>query len=162
MRLERVFVDLGIPVPPIVVHDGGSDTPGDTGMVRVARAPNLTDARNYAALVDQRALAFHGAYLDGQRAARGSEFGTLPAERDWSVLSEQFRDDNRSSADHIDYKLARTGFVSGRRDRRGRPDGNRHRDAGGARARALDGAAQPCGLAIMGPYATMHCCCIRT
>ena len=115
LRLERVFVDLGIPVPPIVVHDGGSDMPGDTGMVRVAHTPNLTDARNYAALVDQRALAFHTAYLDGQRAARGSEFGTLPAERDWSVLSEQFRDDNRSSADHIDYKLARTGFVSGKR-----------------------------------------------
>jgi len=111
-RLERVMVDLDIPVPPIVVHGDGPDAPGDTGMIRVVRPADLADAHRQSALLDRRALAFHSAYLDGQRKASGEEFGGLPAEREWERLSESHRDDNRNSADHIDYKLARMGFVA--------------------------------------------------
>lgn len=112
LRLERVLVDLAVPVPPIVVHGDGPDAPGDTGMVRVVKAPNLAETRDHAALLDRRAIAFHDAYLDGQRAARGSAFGGLPAERGWQQLAESFREDNRNAADHIDYKLARAGFIA--------------------------------------------------
>jgi len=114
LRLERVFVDLELPVPPIVVHGSGPDSAGDIGMVRVAKRPSLAEARAMAARIDARAMAFHAAYLDGQRKARGADFGSKPAECPWSVLPERFRDDNRNAADHIDYKLAKAGLISTR------------------------------------------------
>lgn len=110
-RIERVMVDLEIPVPPIVVN-GEGDAPGDTGMIRIARPPDLAGAHRQAALLDQRAMGFHAAYLDGQKLASGDRFGRLPAERPWDQLPEENRDDNRHSADHIDYKLARIGCVA--------------------------------------------------
>jgi hypothetical protein len=37
----------------------------------------------------------------------------LPAECEWQQLAPSFQDDNRHSADHIDYKLARIGYAAG-------------------------------------------------
>ena len=95
------------PVPPIIVY-GSDDRPlGATGMIRVATADNLAQARESAQLMDQRAKAVHQHFLDAQRQARGADFGTAPAEVDWAHLPESFQDDNRNVADQMDYKLAR-------------------------------------------------------
>jgi hypothetical protein len=106
-RLERVMVDLDLPIPPLVVHGDGPEAPGDTGMVRVARPAELAEAHRQSLVLDRRAIALHAAYVAGQRATRGATFGTMPAERDWKELAESLRDDNRNGADHINYKLAR-------------------------------------------------------
>ncbi len=111
LRLERVLIDLKVAVPPIVVHGRGREDAGETGMIRVAREHDLARARRHARRIDKRAMAFHEAYLAGQRQAAGEAFGQLPAERDWRTLPEGARDDNRFAADHIDYKLARVGLT---------------------------------------------------
>jgi hypothetical protein len=105
------MIDHHIPVPPIVVHGDGTAL-GTSGMIRIARPTDLAVAHQQSALLDRRARAFHAAYLEGQCAARGERFGELPAERDWERLPEENREDNRNSADHIDYKLARVGYVA--------------------------------------------------
>jgi hypothetical protein len=110
-RIERALVDLDVPVPPIVVHGDGPDNPGDTGMIRLVRQTDLADAREKSALLDLRAPWFHVAYLEGQQKSN-AEFGKLPAEREWGQLPEAARDDNRNAADHVDYKLARRGYLA--------------------------------------------------
>ncbi len=113
LRWEEVLLLLRQPVPPIVVY-GSEDRPlGTTGMIRVATAHNLAEAREAAHLMDQRARAVHQSFLDAQRLARGDQFGTAPAEAEWLHLPEVFQDDNRSVADQMDYKLARVFMLSG-------------------------------------------------
>lgn len=115
---ERVLMDLGLPVPPIVVY-GERGAPGETGMIRFAERIDLADAADAARLMDQRARIIHERYLEGQRRTQGEGFGTLPAEVEWPLLGEGYQDDNRHVADHIDYKLALAGFVAGARVRDG-------------------------------------------
>ena len=106
LRVEEVLLALSQPVPPIVCYSSTDRALGTTGMIRIAVAPDLADARDLARLMDRRAEAVHGLFLAAQRAARGDSFGTAPAETDWSRLPEPFRDDNRNVADQMDYKLA--------------------------------------------------------
>ncbi|MEO8756261.1 MAG: RyR domain-containing protein [Devosia sp.] len=106
LRWEEVLLALRQPVPPIVVY-GAEDRPlGTTGMIRVATADDLAEARAAAHLMDQHARAVHQQFMAAQRAARGDRFGTAPAEVDWSRLPESFQDDNRNVADQMGYKLA--------------------------------------------------------
>jgi hypothetical protein len=101
-----VLLALHQPVPPIIAY-GASDRPlGLTGMIRIAAAPDLAEARALARLMDARAVAVHAEFLRAQREARGDKFGTAPAEADWAHLPEPFRDDNRNVADQMDFKLA--------------------------------------------------------
>ncbi|MEP7239444.1 MAG: RyR domain-containing protein [Devosia sp.] len=108
LRAEELLLALGLPVPPIVAY-GSSDRPlGSTGMIRVAEAPDLSEARDLAHLMDARARAVHELFMSAQRAERKGAFGTAPAEVEWARLPEPFRDDNRAVADHMDLKLAET------------------------------------------------------
>ena len=106
LEWESVLLALHQPVPPIIAY-GASDRPlGATGMIRVAVAPDLAEARALARLMDARAVAVHAEFLRAQREARGDKFGSAPAEADWAHLPEPFRDDNRNVADQMDFKLA--------------------------------------------------------
>jgi len=106
LEWETVLLALHQPIPPIVAH-GATDRPlGLTGMIRIAVAPDLAEARDLARLMDARAVAVHAEFLRAQRDARGDKFGTAPAEAEWANLPEPFRDDNRNVADQMDYKLA--------------------------------------------------------
>ena len=106
LEWEDVLLALHQPIPPIVAY-GATDRPfGTTGMIRVAVAPDLAEARDLARLMDARAVAVHAEFLRAQREARGDRFGAAPAEAEWAHLPEPFRDDNRNVADQMDYKLA--------------------------------------------------------
>lgn len=106
LEWEDVLLALHQPVPPIIAY-GSTDRPlGTTGMIRVAVAPDLAEARDLARLMDARAVAVHAEFLRAQREARGNKFGTAPAEAEWAHLPEPFRDDNRNVADQMDFKLA--------------------------------------------------------
>ncbi|MBI4923250.1 MAG: hypothetical protein HY834_16025 [Devosia nanyangense] len=105
-RWEEVLLALGQPVPPIVAYAAEDRPLGSTGMIRVATAHDLAEAREAARLMDQRARAVHQLFLDAQRLARGDKFGSAPAEVDWERLPESFQNDNRNVADQMDFKLA--------------------------------------------------------
>lgn len=106
LQWEDVLLALHLAVPPIVAY-GATDRPlGSTGMIRVAVAPDLAEARDLARLMDARAVAVHSEFMRAQRDARGDKFGSAPAEAEWAHLPEPFRDDNRNVADQMDYKLA--------------------------------------------------------
>jgi len=62
--------------------------------------------------MDRRAEAVHDLFLAAQKVARGDAFGSAPAEADWALLPEPFRDDNRNVADQMDYKLASAFMLS--------------------------------------------------
>ena len=106
LRWEEVLLALRCPIPPIVAYAGQDAPLGVTGMIRVATAQDLAQARDAAHLMDRRARAVHQQYLDGVRAERGDKFGTAPAEVEWERLPESFQDDNRNVADQMDYALA--------------------------------------------------------
>lgn len=106
LKWEEVLLALRQPIPPIIAY-AASDRPiGLTGMIRIAVAPDLAEARDLAQLMDARAIAVHNEFLRAQRLARGDKFGTAPAEAEWTELPSPFRDDNRNVADQMDYKLA--------------------------------------------------------
>ena len=105
-RWEDVLVGLRRPVPPIIAYSSAASPIGRTGMIRMAVAPDLAEARDLAELMDARARAVHAAFLNAQRAARGGAFGAAPAEVEWTSLPEAFRDDNRAVADQMEFKLA--------------------------------------------------------
>jgi hypothetical protein len=105
-RWEEVLLALHQPVPPIVAYAGNDHPLGITGMIRVASAQDLAQAREAAHLMDRRARAVHQQYLDGVKTARGEAFGSAPAEVEWERLPESFQDDNRNVADQMDYALA--------------------------------------------------------
>jgi hypothetical protein len=106
LRWEEVLLALRQPIPPIVAYAGEDHPLGVTGMIRVAAAQDLAQAREAAHLMDRRARAVHEQYLEGVRAARGEQFGDAPAEVEWERLPESFQDDNRNVADQMDYALA--------------------------------------------------------
>lgn len=106
LRWEEALLALHQPVPPIVAYAGQDHPLGVTGMIRVASAQDLAQAREAAHLMDRRARAVHQQYIDGARTARGDAFGSAPAEVDWEQLPESFQDDNRNVADQMDYALA--------------------------------------------------------
>ena len=106
LRWEEVLLALHQPIPPIVAYAGQDHPLGVTGMIRVATANDLAQARDAAQLMDRRARAVHQQYLDGVRTARGEAFGSAPAEVEWERLPESFQDDNRNVADQMDYALA--------------------------------------------------------
>lgn len=106
LRWEEVLLALHRPIPPIVAYAGHDHPLGVTGMIRVASAQDLGQAREAAHLMDRRARAVHQQYLDGVRTARGESFGSAPAEVAWERLPESFQDDNRNVADQMDYALA--------------------------------------------------------
>jgi hypothetical protein len=106
LEWEEVLLALHQSVPPIVAY-GATDRPlGVSGMIRVALAPDLAEARDLARLMDARAVAVHAEFMRAQREARGDKFGSAPAEAEWAHLPEPFRDDNRNVADQMDFKLA--------------------------------------------------------
>jgi hypothetical protein len=107
LRWEAELVASRLPVPPIVAYAREARALGTTGMIRIADAPNLAEAREIAAVMDHRAMAAHQQFLDTQKAARGDKFGSEIAEVPWERLPELYRDDNRNVADQVDYKLAR-------------------------------------------------------
>jgi hypothetical protein len=106
LRWEEALLALHRPIPPIVAYAGHDHPLGTTGMIRVASAQDLAQAREAAHLMDRRARAVHLQYLDGVKTARGESFGVAPAEVDWEQLPETFQDDNRNVADQMDYALA--------------------------------------------------------
>ena len=106
LRWEEVLLALHRPIPPIVAYAGHDHPLGTTGMIRVASAQDLAQARESAHLMDRRARAVHQQYLDGVKTARGDAFGSAPAEVEWERLPETFQDDNRNVADQMDYALA--------------------------------------------------------
>ena len=106
LKWEEVLLALRQPVPPIIAYAATDRPIGTTGMIRIAVAPDLADARDLAQLMDARAIAVHNEFLRAQRLARGDKFGTAPAEAGWAELPSPFRDDNRNVADQMDYKLA--------------------------------------------------------
>jgi hypothetical protein len=111
-RLWETALDaLGLPVPPLVTYGTGR-APGSSGMIRPCPALDLGVAQTVATRLDRRARAAHGAWSAAQRGRRGSDFGTLPSEHDWSALPERLQDDNRAFADHVDHLLAGLGFVA--------------------------------------------------
>jgi hypothetical protein len=112
LRWETMLLALRQPVPPIVCYAQGDGQIGASGMIRVAAADDLAEAREAATLMDARARAVHQQYLDAQRIARGEAFGTAPAEVAWDRLAENYQDDNRSVADHMEFKLASALIVS--------------------------------------------------
>lgn len=106
LRWEEALLALHQPIPPIVAYAGHDHPLGVTGMIRVASAQDLAQAREAAHLMDGRARAVHQQYLDGVRTARGEAFGSAPAEVEWERLPETFQDDNRNVADQMNYALA--------------------------------------------------------
>lgn len=108
-RWERVFLALRLPVPPIVTY-GPQSVSSPSGMIRAVPEFDPRDAALAMRLADARAKAVHAEYLEGQREAKKGKFGFAPAEVEWDRLGEGFRDDNRNTADHIEYKLARVGL----------------------------------------------------
>ncbi len=106
LRWEDVLLKLRQPIPPIVAYAAYDHPLGTTGMIRVATAPDLGQAREAAHLMDRRARAVHQQYLEGVKVERGEAFGTAPAEVEWERLPESFQDDNRNVADQMDYALA--------------------------------------------------------
>jgi hypothetical protein len=109
-RWERVLLELRVPVPPIVVYGQAVDSIGVSGMLRGADAPDLEEAVNSVVTADRRARINHEAYHDKQKKLKGADFGTLPGERPWHLISEPMQEDNRNAADHMDYKLVRIGY----------------------------------------------------
>jgi hypothetical protein len=109
-RFEAMLARMERPVPPIVAYCEGPDRSGETGMIRCVPPGDLSDAFAATQQRDAHAVALHQAYLREQRAARGADFGTAPAEVEWDHLPEPLKDDNRAVADHIAYKLARIGL----------------------------------------------------
>ena len=108
LRWEEVLLRLRRPVPPIVAYADEDRSLGITGMVRLAAASNLAEARDLAHLTEERARAVHERFLSAQRERRGPAFGTAPAEVPWRDLSESFREDNRAVTTQMDdIKLAR-------------------------------------------------------
>jgi hypothetical protein len=106
LRWEEALLALHQPIPPIVAYAGHDHPLGTTGMIKIASAQDLAQAREAAHLMDHRARAVHLQYLDGVRTARGEAFGSAPAEVEWERLPESFQDDNRNVADQMDYALA--------------------------------------------------------
>ncbi|MEQ1899475.1 MAG: RyR domain-containing protein [Devosia sp.] len=111
-RWEDELVANHLPVPPIVAYTREERRLGLTGMIRCATTPDLAEAREVAALMDGRARAMHEHFLAAQRSALGTEFGKAPAQVEWELLDEIYRDDNRNVADQMDYKLARVFMAS--------------------------------------------------
>lgn len=106
LRWEEALLALHQFIPPIIAYAGHDHRLGVTGMIRVATAQDLVQARETAHLMDRRARAVHQQYLDGVKVERGHEFGSAPAEVEWERLPESFQDDNRNVADQMDYALA--------------------------------------------------------
>lgn len=108
-RWERVLLALRLPVPPIVAY-GPKAVKSASGMIRTIPEFDPSEAAQAMRLADSRARAVHQDYLAGQRQEKKEKFGLAPAEVEWEQLAERFRDDNRNTADHIEYKLARVGL----------------------------------------------------
>ncbi|HWA18656.1 MAG TPA: RyR domain-containing protein [Devosia sp.] len=113
LRWEELLLGLHLPVPPIVTYTTQDRPLGTTGMIRVAAASDLAEARELAHLTEARARAVHERFLEAQRSRRGAAFGTAPAEVPWSELSESYRDDNRAVTTQMDdFRLARLFMLS--------------------------------------------------
>lgn len=110
-RWEQVLLQLDRPVPPIVVYGRGKAI-GVTGMIRHTGSIDLADAREIGQRLDHRARIAHEHYLAGARKRRGADFGKKRAEREWEVLSDEYLDENRNMADHMDYKLSLVGMAA--------------------------------------------------
>ncbi len=108
-RWERVMLALRLPVPPIVAY-GPRTVKSASGMIRTIPEFDPRDAAHAMRLADARARAVHEDYIAGQRAEKEDQFGAAPADVEWERLAEAFRDDNRNTADNIEYKLARVGL----------------------------------------------------
>jgi hypothetical protein len=106
LRWEEVLLALHQPIPPIVAYAGHDHPLGITGMIRVASAQDLAQAREAAHLMDRRAVAVHQQYLDGIKKAGGGQSAETPAAMQWDRLPESVQDDNRNVADQMDYALA--------------------------------------------------------
>jgi hypothetical protein len=106
LRWEDALIALRQWIPPIVAYASHDHKLGGTGMIRVATAQDLAQAREAAHLMDRRARAVHQQYLEGVQTERGEEFGSAPAEVEWERLPETTQDDNRNVADQMDYALA--------------------------------------------------------
>lgn len=106
LRWEEVLLALHQPIPPIVAYAGHDHPLGVTGMIRVASAQDLAQAREAAHLMDRRAVAVHEQYLAGVRKAGGGHSAETPAALQWERLPETVQDDNRNVADQMDYALA--------------------------------------------------------
>jgi hypothetical protein len=107
LRWEEVLLTLHQPIPPIVAYAGQDHPLGTTGMIRIAAAQDLAQARESAHLMDRRARAVHREYLEGVRLAGGVvSTDDMPAAIEWEQLPESVQDDNRNAADQMDYALA--------------------------------------------------------
>ena len=78
LKWEEVLLALRQTVPPIIAYAATDRPIGTTGMIRIAVAPDLADARELAQLMDARAIAVHNEFLRAQRLARGDKFGRRP------------------------------------------------------------------------------------
>ena len=113
LRWEDTLTGLRLSVPPIIAYTAEDRPLGTTGMIRVAAASDLAEARQLAHLTEERAKAVHQRFLDAQRGRRGTAFGTAPAEVPWSELPESYRDDNRAVTTQMDdFRLARLFMLS--------------------------------------------------
>jgi hypothetical protein len=106
LRWEAALLALRLPVPPIVAYATHDQPLGETGMIRVAAAQDLAQARAAAHLMDRRARAVHQQYLDGVRNSAGGLAPGVPSQVEWDRLPEAFQDDNRNVADQMDFALA--------------------------------------------------------
>lgn len=110
LQWERAFVLLRVPAPPIVVYGPKSIEYNVTGMLRPVPEPEAVDGVSATVSADNMARTLHQAYLEQQSRSKGADFGSLPAEAPWSILEEQYKEDNRNHADHLDFKLAVAGY----------------------------------------------------
>lgn len=111
-RWESVLLKLRLPIPPIVVYDEFVTDVGVSGMIRCVPLAELHDVAKLTTTIDRRAVAAHEAYLDELKSVRTETRATnpSPSEIEWRLLPERVKDDNRSAADHTDYKLASLGM----------------------------------------------------
>ncbi len=109
-RWESVLLKLRLPIPPIVVYDEFVTDVGVSGMIRCVPSPVLHDVAKLTTTIDRRAMAAHDAYLDELKSVSPEPRAAGPSAIEWRLLPERVKDDNRSAADHADYKLACLGM----------------------------------------------------
>ncbi|MDW9854088.1 hypothetical protein GOB46_16055 [Sinorhizobium meliloti] len=105
-RWESVLLKLRLPIPPIVVYDEFIRDAGVSGMIRCVPLAELHDVAKLTATIDRRAVAAHETYLKETKSVRSGARAASPSEVEWRLLPERVKDDNRSAADHTEYKLA--------------------------------------------------------
>lgn len=105
-RWESVLLKLRLPIPPIVVYDEFISDVGVSGMIRCVPSAELHDVAKLTATIDRRAVAAHETYLNETKSVRPGARTASPSEVEWRLLPERVKDDNRSAADHTEYKLA--------------------------------------------------------